>query len=178
VSEAELILLDFALSKAPIGNTFRVNGLLHNASIGLQERYSEETVQEINQILVSRSDVIRSLLLTEEYIEVVESSTHLDKLRPEGKKAKELGGHKQYIDWEQRENKRKKFEEFPKRKWPIYDLLKIAIPLVIGWIIGHYSCQQSSKNISAPTNTHPKDTIKKQAPFQSSPKLSGKKDSL
>jgi hypothetical protein len=175
VSEPELILLDFALAKAPIGNTFRVHGLLYNASVGLQERYSEEIVKEVNRILISRSDAIRNLLLTEEYIEVVDPSTHLDKLTPTGKKAKELGGHKQYLEWEVKDIRRKNIEEWPKKKWYLYDPIKYLFFFALGWVLNYLICTVPIKNENRQNQNQ--DTIKQTKPSQPLPKSSGKKDS-
>lgn len=177
MTEAELILLDIALSKIQIGQAFRIQGPLHNALIGLHDSYSPELIDEMNKILIGSPDIIRNLLLEEDYTKCINHSTHQDILTDKGNLAKNLGGHEKYKEWEDKQNRKKNFEEFPKRKWLLYDAGKILFGLILGMLITNYVCNRSKSN-NEPTNTPKKDSIQKITPSQSSPTLSGKKDSL
>jgi hypothetical protein len=176
VSKAELILLDIALSKIQIGQAFRIQGPLHNALVGLHDSYSSELIDEMNKILISSPDIIRNLLLEEDYTKCIDHSTHQDILTEKGKQAKKLGGHEQYKEWEKREKKNKDFEEFPKKKWHIYEPVKYIIFFGLGWLVNYLICTRMSpynEKKQIPTQ----DTIRQIKPSQPSPISSGKKGS-
>jgi hypothetical protein len=181
MTEAENILVDIALTNIKVGQSFRIQGPLTNASIGVYDKYSADIAKEITAILTLSPDKIRNILLEEEYTKCIEPSTHLDILEPKGKKAKELGGHLKYKEWELKESKRKNVEDFPKKKWYIYEPIRIVVavlitaPITFG--VGYWLGQKQAPKNTTTTHqsirvTSPKDTA------QSKPKTLSKNDSL
>jgi|GEM_PF-5080025 len=114
---------------------------------------------------------IVNFLKDEDYITPVNHSIPSYLLNAKGRKAKELGGHNQYKEWETRESKKKNFEEFPKRQWHLYDIGKILFGILLGMIINNYLCNKTRSN-NDPSNNLKKDSIQKIAPSQSSSKTS------
>jgi hypothetical protein len=173
MTDAELVLLDFALERISLGQAFRIQGPLHNATVGMHEKYSGEMLNEIINIVIYRPDAIRNLLLAEGYTKCEDHATHLDILTDRGKKAKELGGHLQYKEWEAKEKKSLRIENIPKKYWYFYEPAKtiinwlIAAALVgVGVTIGRLTAPQNNipiKNsaetttaVLKPANTQPK----------------------
>lgn len=107
MTEAELTLVDLALEKIPINTEFSMRGALHNVLLGKHDWYSEELINEMNQILISRSSVIRDYLLKEKYITSTNPGLQKDILLEKGEIAKREGGIGGYKRWEEEENKKK-----------------------------------------------------------------------
>lgn len=132
MTDAELFLVDYALQHIAVGLPFRIRGALYNAQIGIQDKYPKETYDEIVRLVLYQDQTIRNLLLEEEYTRCIDPPTQQDILSDKGKIAKQKGGHRQYIEWEQAEKRRKDIEEWPKRHPFIFEPLKS----VTNWIIG------------------------------------------
>jgi hypothetical protein len=145
MTEAELYLIDLCLSRAQIGVPFRVHGLLHNATVGIHDKFSEGTVKQIIWSVQNSPDSIRNLLLSLEYTRVVEPSTHQDILDTKGVQAKKEGGHFQYLEWERKKVKKEGFENFPKSKWWIYEPLKWIFFLIVGVMLERYVIKGCNK---------------------------------
>jgi hypothetical protein len=175
MTEEEKILLDIALPKIPRGKPFRIQGALHNALVGLADKYPQAQFQRLADIVTFSPDSIRDILLAEGYTKVIENSTHLDQLTEKGEQAQNCGGHEQYKEWERHQQVKQNIEDFPKKNWFIYEPLKYLLPLIGGWLIGHYTCNSPKNNEKA--NNQQIDTIRQTIPSPSSPKISSKKDS-
>lgn len=182
MTEAEYILADIVLLKFPVNQPFTTAGLYHHILVGIQDKYSHAIYEEIKYLVVSSNDSTRQFLLREHYIDVVDYRLPKDKLTEKGEKAQKLGGHKQYQEWEAAETKKKSFQEFPKKQWHLYDLLKIIIGIIItssiSWMLGYKMGEK--KNL----HNIPIDTLRLPHPVSpptkalSSPKTSSKRDSL
>lgn len=184
MTEAQSILVDIAISKWPKNVDYSIRGALHNVTIGLQDKFPPQIYDEIVQISLYGEMGIRKLLLDFDYLTCVDRTRQLDRLTDPGKKAQELGGHQAYLKWKEKEEREKRFEEFPKKKWHIYDLTKLLITIFITAIIaipisylkGRSDAQNSPANIRIPSRLSPpedtalqksktldkKDTLQKQ----------------
>jgi len=127
MTEAELILADIILLKIEPKTPFRMQRYLHNITIGLHDTQPENIYKEISQIVISNSSVIEDFLRTNGYIKFTDIPTHQYILTDEGEEAQKQGGHQQYLDWVAREKRKKGFEDFPKKKWHIYEPIKWAV---------------------------------------------------
>lgn len=160
MTEIEIRVSDMVISRMPYRSA--VNTLPFIRGI-MNEGYAFP--DEIrNQIAQVEEGNIRKFLLEQEYIEPVNHSIPSDELVAKGKKAKELGGHHAYVKWESEEKKKKDFEDFPKKKWHIYEPVKHIINTVIslvvgaifGYFIAHHNTQasnQQSHQSTPPTNS-------------------------
>ncbi len=144
--------------------------------VGMYDKYSPEVRKELIRLTQNDKGVIRRFLLTEKYIDVHDHKFPKDILNLKGEKAKKLGGHKQYKEWEIKEEKRKNIENFPKKNWILYDAGKILGGILLGILINQFICHTTKSD--QPTNTPNKDTIQKPTTSPPAPKVSGKKDSL
>jgi len=145
MTEAESIVADIIIEKCPERLQFSLSGFMSgNLLLGKQDIYEEEIYKEIVQIVNSRNSVIRTFLLKEEYFETTNHSIPYDILTKKGEKAKELGGHKNYKEWEAEQERKKAIEDFPKKKWYISEPLKYLISLIIGVLIGHFTCNKNN----------------------------------
>jgi len=152
------ILADIALQGISINTPFRIQGPLYNVALKLEGKYTSDEVTEMAMITINRPAQIESFLLQQKYIEIIDPSTHLLKLTEKGEKAKDLGGHQQYLDWKIKEDKKNKWAEFPKRYWYWVSLAT----LVIGWFGNVLKDRVLLKSPppSTPTQSQIKPTIK------------------
>lgn len=178
MTEAQLILVDIVLSRWKVGQTWRVHGALTNAGIGLADKYSEETVKEINDILITRSSVIRDILLEEGYLRIVDSSTHLDILTDEGAIAKTRGGHRQYLEWKEIQDRKESRLNATKKYWLLYDIAKLIAGGIIALTVKGIVCQPPRTQNVKTVGQQPMQLQPPKAPTPHLPKPSGKKDSL
>jgi|GEM_PF-4260743 len=112
MTEAELILADILLLKFPAGRQIDTVAFMGSHLFEDQrEHLSRPVLDEIAKIITSRSDVIRTFLIKERYIEVVNYMTPWDAITEKGEKAKALGGHKKYVLWDAKRKKYKKWKE-------------------------------------------------------------------
>ena len=124
MTEVAYIAADIALLAIPSNVAFSFYGFVGgNILTGIHDKYSPERIQEIQQIFISRYGIIRKFLLDEKYIEVVNYSIPQDVLTDKGKKAQELGGHKEYKAWEAEQvqeaaNEKRRQEKLLERTWP------------------------------------------------------------
>lgn len=171
LSKAEYILADLIILKCPIKKAFGVVPFMSSGNLlhGKYEQYGEQLYQEIAAITISRSDVVRTFLLKEKYLETIDHTIPRDILSDKGEIAREKGGHIQYKEWEKEQEQRKNIEDFPKKKWYIYEPLKYIIPALIGFSVGKISC--NTTNTTQPQNQS-KDTIATTKISQPLPKIS------
>jgi hypothetical protein len=132
MTEAEAILVDIAIMKFPRNQPFNIRGVLFNAQIGMRDKYPENVAKEIEDLVLYKQAEIRNILLRLDYLECVDWSVQKDKLTTKGMKAQDLGGHQQYLQWEMGEAARKRIEEFPKKKWYLYEPIKYFGLIAIG----------------------------------------------
>ena len=72
MTDAEFILADLILMRLPVGRQLSIVGFMGSHLFeGKQDQLSQTTLEEINKIIASRSDVIRTFLLKEKYITIV-----------------------------------------------------------------------------------------------------------
>ena len=72
MTEAQLILADIILLKLPIGRQIDIIAFMGpHLFDGRQNEFKQPILDEINNIIASKSDVIRTFLLKENYISVV-----------------------------------------------------------------------------------------------------------
>ncbi len=136
MTEAEYNVADILLLKMPDHVAFSVVGFMGgNILLGLHDKYSPEMIQEIGAIMQSGNDSVRKFLLREKYLEIIDHKIPHDMLTDKGLKARELGGHKQYQAWEQEEERKRNFENLPKKHWLPYDIVKFSLGLLIGSLI-------------------------------------------
>jgi hypothetical protein len=110
MTEAQLILADLVLLKLPVGRQLDVVGFA-GSHLFEGKQIPQPLLDEINKIISSRSDVIRTFLLKEKYIETVNYMASWDVITDKGHKAQELGGHSQYLIWDTKRKKYKKWKE-------------------------------------------------------------------
>jgi hypothetical protein len=96
---------------------------------------------------------IRKFLLEQEYIEPVNHSIPSDELVAKGKKAADLGGHGPYLEWEKAEKRKKYLEDFPKKKWYVYEPVKTvvswAIVALVSGMVGYFIGQRNASSSHA-----------------------------
>jgi len=133
LSPAELIVADYVIvDKLIIGVGQQVEYLAGTITLGIYDRHPEYA-NEIIEVVNRRSKNIRHFLLQEGYIECIIPLIPHDKLTDKGIQARKLGGHKKYIEWKESEDKKKRVEEFPKKKWYLYEPIKWAVFILLGW---------------------------------------------
>ena len=170
LTEAEFILADIILLKIEHNTDFRMQRYLHNVTIGLHDTKPENIYKEICDIVTLRSSVIEDFLRTQGYIRFTDPSTHLYVLTQKGEDAQQQGSHQQYLDWVAREKRKKGFEDFPKKKWHIYEPLKWLLFLVAGIAIERYLLKGCGQE-----NPQDKGKVTEQSTSQQTPKSLEKK---
>jgi len=141
MTEAQLVLADLILMKLPVGRHLDIIGFMGpHLFDGRQDQFQQPILYEINNIIASKSDVIRAFLLKEKYISVVNHMVPWDMITDKGYKAQELGGHNQYKEWERNEINKIKREQnkinWPQKNWWVILLLSaIIFPLITGLIL-------------------------------------------
>ena len=146
MTEAEFILADLVLLKLPVNREFTQRGAYNDVLFGKQSDYNQDTIAEMNKIVSNDNSLIIDFLLKEKYINCTNQMHGRFILTEEkGEIAQREGGHNQYLKWKENEEAKLKKGEAPKRNTIIYDALKIAVTLILGIIIGKYSCNQPLK---------------------------------
>ncbi len=178
LTEAQYIFADLILLKIPPYKRISLYSFMRSGDLlaGVYEKYTIETAQEISALAIGKNMIFRDFLLQEKYIEIVEHSVPYDMLTEKGIKAKNLGGHKQYLAWEAEEKKKDEKGEFPKKRIILYDFIKMITPLILGILIGRYGCNAPIKNNNAPQNNQQQGQIKKLTPSPPKPISLDKKD--
>lgn len=134
MKEAIIALSDLVLLKMPTETPLSISGFISgNILIGQADIHSPEIYSQMVSISQSRSSVIREFMLSEKYIETTNYIMPHDKMTDKGKQARKLGGHNQYIEWAENQEKESKKElkkiNFAQKNW-----LPIAIgTLILGW---------------------------------------------
>lgn len=171
MTSAEIIVINLVLEKCPERTPINLLSFMSSSLLaGKYQLYSSEIIREITDLINNKPDIIRKYLLKEKYFDTVKPNIPRDILNDKGEKAKELGGHEKYKEWEVEEKRKKRIEDFPKNKWYWYDPLKIIVTLLIGMLIGHFTCQNNNKN--AQLDTQKKDTINNSISSPQMPKIS------
>jgi len=163
MTQAELILADIILLKIEPKTPFRMQRYLHNITIGLHDTQPENIYKEICQIVISNSSVIEDFLRTNGYIKFTDIPTRQYILTDEGEEAQRQGGHQQYLDWVAREKRKKGFEDFPKKKWHIYEPVKWLLLLLAGIAIERYLLKGCGQDKFQDTGKTTEQTISPQA---------------
>jgi hypothetical protein len=162
LTEAELILADLILLKLPVGRQLDVVGFMGSHLLeGKQDQFPQQILDEINKIIASRRDVIRTFLLKEKYISVVNHMVPWDMITDKGNKAQELDGHSKYKEWEQKETDRIKRDQnkinWPQKNWWVILILStIIFPIITGLIL---EGRKKPSNQSHPTIQVVHDTV-------------------
>lgn len=119
MTEYEYILADLVICKMPINQPFSFNGMYHNILIEKHDKYPQQTINEIHKLIVSNTSSIRTFCLEQGYIKCIDFSLPKDISEPAGKKAKELGGHTQYLEYLKKQQRKSFIIDFPKDYWYI-----------------------------------------------------------
>jgi hypothetical protein len=98
-TEAQIVLIDIALKKYRVGHAIPIQSVLHNAMIGIHDKYPQELANQINEIYIRGGNEIRDILLEEKYTTCVDRNKQFDILTEKGEDAKREGGHKEYLAW-------------------------------------------------------------------------------
>lgn len=181
MSEEELIIADIVLLKIPMGRHISIYSLMQSNTIlnGIEEKYSLETCDKIRTFYATdrRShNTIRDFFLREGYIMLANRTISYDILTEKGIKAQAAGGHRNYTKIQKKKGRWEWLENFPKKKWFIYEPMKWGLPFLLGWLGCLATCNQNEKsNIIIPLK---KMKIPKIKPSQFLNKTSNKKDTL
>ena len=73
---------------------------------------TRKTLDELHKLINSRNPSIRTFMLDNGYIKVHDARFPKDIADDPGKKAKELGGHQQYVAWKAKQDKAKRFRNY------------------------------------------------------------------
>jgi predicted transcriptional regulator len=171
----EIIVADLIISKLLKNEGRNLHGMIHSLADNRSDLQSNSNIQ----FILSESRSYRSIiekLLDKDFL-TVKDGVQYYALTDKGVKAKELGGINNYLDWERKETDILKFENFPRKKWLLFELMKGVFLIILGAFINQTICNKSTdKNVKPTTLTV--DTIYLPQPSQSLPKSSDKKDSL
>ncbi len=146
VSEDEKILADLLLFKMPIGEARYTYHMYNTLMNGQHENFSPETFDRLAKICQGNPGGLRTFLLSNGYIDCVDPRYPQDKLTEKGRIAQEKGGHLKYKEWEELEAKKTNIEEFPKKKWYIYEPLKWAVFFILGAVTTKLMCSSTREN--------------------------------
>lgn len=179
MTDTELILADLFISKMtfnqPVNTYPFFSGLAKYID---SQKFDSKTYSELCQMTINYGSVteIRKYLLDNDFITVTNVLNPSDTLTIKGKLAKDKGGIKEYEKWEEEETKKKRIEDFPKRKWFVYEPVKIIASIIItasvsgigGYLLGKNDNSNSNQSNNQPPSLSmpPKDT------GQYSPKIS------
>lgn len=170
MTEAEYILADFVLLRMPIGKAIDMHFFIGMHLLQhLQEKYPDNIYSEIREILINNNqERITIFLYKEKYIEIAQgilSQKHI--ITDKGIQAQDLGGHEKYNEWVNKQERKNSIEDFPKRKWFIYEPLKLLLTIIITFIITWYikGCVDQSQ----PLNKKQVNSIR---PYPQKPKTS------
>jgi hypothetical protein len=135
MTEPELILSDLVLLKIPINREFTQRAAYNGFLISKQDDYDQDTLAKMNNILTSENSIIIDFLLKEKYINCTNQMHERYMLVEKGEIAQREGGHKQYLIWKAKDDRRKKWEKVPTRYW-LMTLAFTAIisPLIVEWL--------------------------------------------
>ena len=134
------ILANEVLLKLPPHRAIAIHTFMSSLDINhIRDKYSQEIINSIDQAKAVGNSYVRDFLLDYDYLETINHSIPSDKLTPRGMKAKELGGHENYLKCEEQERKKKLKEEskifWPKKNWLLVGLLFALAGAVFGGII-------------------------------------------
>jgi hypothetical protein len=178
LTEAQYNVADIVLLKMPSQTPINIPAYMQSVLVGCQDKFSPEIFSQMQGVAISRDSTIRTFLLHQEYTTTIDHTIQRDMLTKKGELAKELGGHKEYLHWEEQEKIKDRKGQFPKRNVILYDSIKILISLFAGIFIGRYACNQppKSNSVQYTTQSPSKDTSIRISP--PAPETSNKKDSL
>lgn len=144
-SKQLLLLVDIVLEKYPYQPIHSLAWMPHIMS-GQQGKLDTETFTSLIEFLRTNSSTIRDFLLKEGYLKCVDWRNPTDELTDKGKLAKEKGGHTKYKEWEEKEEKKSALQEFPKKKWYLYEPIKWAVFFMLGLCVNKYICNPIKEN--------------------------------
>ena len=128
-------MADLVLQKMPTDVQININGFIGgNLLVGVQDNYSPELYVEMVQLFQQRNSDIRKFLIDEEYVETIDHTIQRDKITKKGRKARGLGGHEAYKEWEAEETAKSIKEEkkltFAQKNWHWIAF----VTLISGWV--------------------------------------------
>lgn len=144
-SKEVLLLVDVVLEKYPYQPMHSLAMIQHIMS-GQQQKFDNETFNTLAQFAYSNSKTIRDFLLKEGYLKCIDWRIPTDELTDKGRLAKEKGGHAKFKEWEAEEARKAAFEDFPKKKWHIYEPLKSIFIFLLGAALTKFACSTSKEN--------------------------------
>ena len=118
MTELEYIFADLVLSNIPVNTPFEYYNVQSNTLLNKKDKLDEVTFLKLSELIANRKIDVRQFLLENDYIKCVNESYPKDILTDiVGKKAKELGGHNQYLTWKAEQDRQDKWSKIPAKKW-------------------------------------------------------------
>lgn len=149
-SKELLLTVDLVLEKYPYQPIHTLAWIPHIMT-GEREKLDNITFTTLIELIRTDSRTIRNFLLKEGYLKCIDWRNPTDELTDKGKLAKEKGGHAKYKEWEAEQERKKRIEDFPKKKWIIYEPLKYVVLLFIGMGINQWICHTKENNDQKPS---------------------------
>lgn len=130
MTESEYLLADIILLKIPINTEINFIGVQRNALLNQSDNFNPDTLAEMNKIITSESSAIQDFLLREKYINTIPPGIkHI--LSDKGEKAQIKGGHKPYLEYLKKQNRKNFITDIPKTYWYILTPLAFLFGLFI-----------------------------------------------
>ena len=152
MTEAEYILADLVINKFPIHEPFTLDRVYNKILDWKHDQYSQTTLDELYNLINTQNPAIITFLLDNGYILVSEPRHPRYSVTEPGKKAKELGGHKQYLAWKEKEDKAKQRQNIPTKYWlVILVFTSILSPILVNKLTENKQVEttQQDKKIQA-----------------------------
>jgi len=119
MTDIEYKFVDIIISKIPVNTPFMYYPLVDNLLPQVRPELDDQTFFELSELLGNRKIDVRKFLLENDYITCVNESYPKDALTETGKKVKELGGHKKYLEYLEKQTRKNFIIDFPKNYWYI-----------------------------------------------------------
>ena len=118
MTELEYIFADLVLSDIPVNTPFEYYNVQTHTLLNKKDKLDEKTFLQLSELIANRKIDVRKFLLENDYIKCVNESYPKDILTDiVGKKAKELGGHNQYVAWKAKQDRQENWSKIPAKKW-------------------------------------------------------------
>lgn len=134
MTKANEILIDLCLKYMLINRPFYIHSWLFDKVLKEIEKntnFDETLKREIHQLTIRNDETVRPFLLQNGYITSLDHSTHKDISTEKGQKAQELGGHKQYLEYERKLKRQNNITNLPSKYW--------YIVMTITGLIGYFA---------------------------------------
>jgi hypothetical protein len=150
MTEAESILADLVIKKMPINKPFIHRTFCSDILRNELNNYSPEMLKQLSILSIEKSSNTRDFLLRNNYLKTYDATRDIS--TEPGQKAQELGGHKQYLEYLRKQNRKKFIIDIPKNYW--YFITPLA------FFIGFFTDIYKDNLKSTKSQTQPQDTIR------------------